>query len=249
VSTTRRLDRGPDVTVVISCYQQAGLLGSAIDSVLAQTTPVRIIVVDDGSDDGSALVAESRGVRVERLAHRGALETFRAGVDLVETPFYCLLNADDELDPSYVELTHAEAADPTVGFVYTGMQLVGAEVGTTSVTPFDLQSLRWGNYVHAASLTRKAAYDSVGGFDRLFASHHEDWALWVAIARAGWKAVAVDRPLLRYRRHAQGSRNPQERRTIEQARWRLFRRHPGLYGLGGVVRLAGSSIRLGLTGR
>ena len=63
------------------------------------------MVVDDGSVDDSLQVAEALGVPCHALPHRGALATFRAGVDLVETPFYLLLNADDILEPTYVERT------------------------------------------------------------------------------------------------------------------------------------------------
>lgn len=238
-----------DVTILISCYQQAALLPAAVSSALSQTMPGRVVVVDDGSDDGSADVAQRLGVAVQRLPHRGALATFRAGVDLVETPFYCLLNADDELEPRYLELTRPHIDEPDIGFVYTGTRLVGSDDRIVRAPEYDPRTLRWGNYVHAASLVRKAAYDDVGGFDPGFADHHEDWALWVAMAAGGWRGVAVDEPLLKYRRHEEGSRNRESAREIERARWRLFRRHPRLYGATGLGRLVGSSLKLALTGR
>lgn len=239
----------PDVTIAVTCHDQASLVSAAVRSALSQERACGVFVVDDGSQDGSPEVAEALGVTVHRLSHRGALATFRAAVDLVETPFYCLLNADDELEPGFVARTRPALDDPAVGFVYTGYRLVGAASGVVRVPPFDLATLRWGNYVHGASLVRKAAYESVGGFDERFAGHHEDWALWVAVARAGWQGAAVDEPLLRYRRHVQGSRNPATTREVELARWLLFRRDPGLYGASGLLRLAASRVRLAITGR
>jgi glycosyltransferase involved in cell wall biosynthesis len=239
----------PDVTIVITCYEQEPFVASAVRSALIQTLPARVIVVDDGSTDRSAAIAERMGVEVRRRPHAGALSTFRAAVAAVETPLYILLNADDELDARYVELTRPHMDDPSVGFVYTGMQLAGSAQGTVGAPAFDVRTLRWGNYVHAASLTRLAAYESVGGFDARFADHHEDWALWVAMARSGWVGRAVDVPLLRYRRHDAVSRNPARYRDVEAARWRLFRRSPDLYGTWGAARLVGSSVRLAITGR
>jgi glycosyltransferase involved in cell wall biosynthesis len=238
-----------DVTIVVTCYRQARWLPESVASARSQTIGCRVVVVDDGSDDGSADVAEYLGVETMRLPHRGALETFRSAVGLVETAFYVLLNADDVLDDRYVERTRERAADPDIGFVYTGVEYIGSQTGTTSVPGFDLNTLKWGNYIHAASLTRTAAYQSVQGFDPRFAGHHEDWALWVAMARKGWRGIAVDLPLLKYRRHAEASRNPVAMRDIERARWRLFRRHPGLYGLTGLSRLVASSAKLALLGR
>jgi len=238
-----------DVTIVISCYRQADLLPAAIESALAQTVPCRVVVVDDGSDDGSPEVAESLGVETVRLPHRGALATFRAAVELVETPYYCLLNADDELDPRYIELTRPHAEDPAIGFVYTGWQFVGAKEYIMNVPPFSASRLRWDCYVHAASLVRKVAYDDVGGFDGRFADHHEDWALWVAMVANGWRGAGVDLPLLKYRRHEEASRNAESHRDYEAVRWRIFRCYPRFYGVSGLARLLLSSVKFAFTGR
>ena len=139
-------------------------------------------------------------------------------------------------------------ADPEVGFVYTGFEWFGAADRSFPAPPFDVRALAYGNYVHAASLVRTEAYRAVGGFDERFADHHEDWALFLAIARAGWVGVPVDLPLLRYRQHEGESRNRAEAELIEEARWRLFRRDPGAYGVGGTARLVASRLKLALTG-
>jgi glycosyltransferase involved in cell wall biosynthesis len=235
------------VTIVITCFNQVAFIEESVRSALAQSVPCRVIVVDDGSTDGAPDVAEKLGAEVIRLAHRGALATFRAGVELVETPFYCLLNADDALNPAFVERTRPVLDDPRVGFVYTAVARTGASTGIDPARTFDRGALRWGNYVHAASLTR-AAYRAVGGFDPAFHDHLEDWALWVAIVAEGWVGVAIDEPLLRYRQHGENSRNKTSRGEVERARLRIALRHPRYYGATGMVRLAGSAARLAITG-
>ncbi len=149
--------------------------------------------------------------------HTGARSaTFRAGVDLVETPFYCLLNGDDILDPRYVELTRPQMDDERVGFVYTGFEWFGAAERRSRPRPSTRE--RWPT---ATTHTQPAwcaprPTDSVGGFDERFADHHEDWALWVAMTRKGWLGAPVDQPLLRYRQHwtvaAIAARLPRSRR-------------------------------------
>lgn len=233
----------PDVTILISSYNQAEFLTEAIDSALGQTVRASVIVVDDGSNDESADVAERTGVRTVRLPHRGALETFRSAVELVETPFYCLLNGDDAFEPTYVERTRPGMDDPQVGFVYTGVRYTGVRSGERTARPFDRGALRWSNYAHGASLVRKSAYDAVGGYDRGFSGHHEDWALWVAMVAAGRTGVAVDEPLLLYRQHETNSRTPRDPREYERARWRIAVRHPRFYGPLGFMRLVASSIK------
>lgn len=239
---------GEDVTIVVSSYQQEVFLGEAIQSALDQSWPARVVLVDDGSTDKSVAVAEGLGVKCYALPHRGALATFRAGIDIVQTPFYVLLNGDDILDPRYVERTRPHMDDHKVGFVYTGFEWFGAADRSFRAPPFDDRALAYGNYVHAASLVRTEAYRAVGGFDERFADNHEDWALFLSIARAGWVGVPVDAPLLRYRQHEGASRNRAEAARIEEARWRLFRRDPGAYGLAGTARLLVSRVKLAVTG-
>lgn len=234
----------PDVTIAITCYNQAKFIGEAIGSALAQTYPCEVFVVDDGSTDGSPDIAESIGVKVVRRPHRGALMTFRAAVDLVTTDFYCLLNGDDALEPNYVERTRPHMQDPSVGFVYTGWRYVGSMSGVEPARSFDAHALLFGNYVHAASLTRRSTYEQVGGFDPAFKDHFEDWALWLAMVQGGWKGMPVDEPLHRYRRHDWPSRNPRSMRDFQRARLRLAQRYPTAYGITGFVRLAASGMRL-----
>lgn len=74
MSLNARLKRmASDATIAITCYNQAKFIGEAISSALAQTYPSEVLVVDDGSTDGSPDVAEGMGVTVVRRPHRGAL--------------------------------------------------------------------------------------------------------------------------------------------------------------------------------
>ena len=58
-----------NVSVVIPCYNAERFVGEAIESALSQSpAPAEVIVVDDGSDDGSVGVSESFGERVRVLS-------------------------------------------------------------------------------------------------------------------------------------------------------------------------------------
>ncbi len=86
-----------EVSAVITVYNQRPYLGEAIESVLAQTYPVReIIVVDDGSDDKSIEVVRSYpgviGEVTPRLGQSGAMNR---GADLATAPWLAFLDGDD----------------------------------------------------------------------------------------------------------------------------------------------------------
>ena len=97
----------PLVSVLMPCYNAERWIGAALDSVLRQTWPaVEVIVVDDGSTDGSLAVAERyapRGVRIESRANRGAAAARNAALRLATGDFLQYLDADDLLAPDKIE--------------------------------------------------------------------------------------------------------------------------------------------------
>src|SRR6187402_3292732 len=61
----------PEISIVVPVYDGAATLRACLEALQGATGPVReLILVDDGSEDGSAAIAESMGVRVVRHAHR-----------------------------------------------------------------------------------------------------------------------------------------------------------------------------------
>jgi len=93
--------RPPVVSVVIPCYNHARYLPAALASVHAQRgVAVESIMVDDGSNDDSAAVAEAHGATmVKRQRNRGLSHARNAGLEAVRGEFVVFLDADDELLP------------------------------------------------------------------------------------------------------------------------------------------------------
>ncbi len=87
------------ISVVIPAYNRAGMLRRALRSVLAQrpAPPAEVIVVDDGSDDDTAAVAERLGARVIRHPdNRGLSAARNTGLAAASQPWVALLDSDDE---------------------------------------------------------------------------------------------------------------------------------------------------------
>lgn len=84
------------VTVVIPAYNAAEYLAEAIESVHRQTLPVaEVVVVDDGSTDDTAAIAEGLGARVIRQPNRGLPAARNAGIRAAGQPWIALLDSDD----------------------------------------------------------------------------------------------------------------------------------------------------------
>ena len=122
------------VSVVVPCFNAAKYVGEALESALGQTYPdVEVIVVDDGSTDGSWDVVGGFGDRVrrERQAHLGAARALNRGLALATGQHVLFLGADDLLAPDTIasqQRTLASAPPRSIAAVpWQRLLLVGDE--------------------------------------------------------------------------------------------------------------------------
>ncbi|CAB3776153.1 hypothetical protein LMG28688_00176 [Paraburkholderia caffeinitolerans] len=102
-----------DITVVIGNYNYARFLREAIESALANVHAnarpgyddrVRVLVIDDGSTDGSRAIIESYGERVSAVfkENQGQSSVYNLGLSLVQTEYVLFLDSDDILYPDAI---------------------------------------------------------------------------------------------------------------------------------------------------
>ncbi len=109
------------VSIVIPTFNRAALVARAIDSALAQTVPVEVIVCDHGSTDHTPLIAAGYGTRiryVRRDEDRGPIACWRDGVESASGELVHLTYDDDWIDPTFVASTLPLLRADTA-FVYT----------------------------------------------------------------------------------------------------------------------------------
>ncbi len=90
----------PRLAVIITCFNYEAFVGHAIRSVLDQgRNDCELVVIDDGSTDGSWDAVQRAGVKALQTANRGQREACIAGLAMTTAPFVLFLDADDELKP------------------------------------------------------------------------------------------------------------------------------------------------------
>jgi glycosyltransferase involved in cell wall biosynthesis len=125
------------VSIIISSFNYARFLPHAIDSALSQTGPkVEVIVVDDGSTDGSRGVIEGYGARVQPIfkANTGQGSALNAGFARSRGDVVLFLDSDDVLLPGAAERVATMMSDPEVVKVHwpaTEIDEAGAATGRT----------------------------------------------------------------------------------------------------------------------
>jgi glycosyltransferase involved in cell wall biosynthesis len=185
------------VSVVIPAYNVEDCLARAIGSVLAQTSPpAEILVVDDGSSDGTRRVAEKFGERIRLVSHphAGAAAARNLGIAASSEKLVAFLDADDEWLDSKLARQVPLHSDPELVFSFSRsneFSIAGEDLGDTFA---DFRASRgadaWRSLLAVnciatpTVIARRADLVAVGGFDRRL-KVAEDQDMWIRLALRG----------------------------------------------------------------
>jgi glycosyltransferase involved in cell wall biosynthesis len=114
------------VSIIIPCFNASPFLRETLDSALRQTSPAAdVILVDDGSTDDSAAIAESYGppVRVIRQTNQGESVARNAALAVARGEYVVFLDADDVLDPRLLETQLRSLENVPGGVACTGFAM------------------------------------------------------------------------------------------------------------------------------
>lgn len=130
----------PLVSVIVPVYNLERYLARCLDSILAQTLrDIEVIVVDDGSTDGSAALAEGYAARDARLrvivqGNGGAGAARNAGMAVAGGDYLLFFDGDDLCDPGMLAAMHARALATRADVVVCGSSSLDARTG--EVAPY-----------------------------------------------------------------------------------------------------------------
>lgn len=206
---------GDVVSVIVPAWRAAGTIERALASIAAQTVPPReVVVVDDGSDDGTDRVAQAFQPRMNGIAltvlrqdNLGAGAARNRAIRESSGSLLAFLDADDAWLPDKLARTLPHLADPDIAFAAHDMTVIdgtGHESLSDSARHFRAAAdpyaalFRRGFVATSTVVARRAAVDAAGGFDETLRSG-QDYELWLHIAGMdGWRFVVFPGALTRY---------------------------------------------------
>ncbi|MGD9644487.1 MAG: glycosyltransferase family 2 protein [Pirellulales bacterium] len=263
----------PLVSVVVPVFNGADFLPAALDHVLGQThRPLQVIVVDDGSTDGTADVLERYGEQIEvlRQNNRGVGHARNAGIAAARGDYVAFLDQDDWWVPAKLaRQVECFEQDAGVGLVHTGVEYFAEATHefTSPLNPLARPELLQGNcfrrlleenHVRNSSvMVRRRLLAEAGACDQAISGNTvQDYDLWLRLARIS-RFVYIPEPLTVIRLHPhQGTWDRrqmlgEEARLLERLRDQepslapdMRRRMAGLYDSLGVAHLDAGEARL-----
>jgi glycosyltransferase involved in cell wall biosynthesis/GT2 family glycosyltransferase len=254
-ATAIQIDPGPDpldqpappatpILIITPFYNAGPEFTATAESVLQQTfTDWEWLIVDDGSTQPESLAmlagyegSDPRLHVIHNTPNRGLSAARNAGVARCQAPYFLQLDADDLLEPTFVEKclwaleSHPEWSFCNSWSVGFGSKEFlwprGFELGRDFLAE---------NQVTPAAVIRRSADRAIGGHDETIRDGLEDWDYWLNMAAHGLWGGTIPEYLTRYRHHATPTFWPNRddpRRKVEFRR-EMRRRYPALWRRGG----------------
>jgi cellulose synthase/poly-beta-1,6-N-acetylglucosamine synthase-like glycosyltransferase/peptidoglycan/xylan/chitin deacetylase (PgdA/CDA1 family) len=200
---------GPPVTepvsVLVPAYNEAKCIENTVRSLMASEHPIEVIVIDDGSSDGTARIVEAMGlpnVRVVRQLNAGKPAALNRGLANARYDIIVMMDGDTVFEPATVRELVQPFGDPKVGAVAGNAKvgnrdsLIGAWQHIEYVMGFNLDRRMYDilrcmpTIPGAVGAFRRSALERVGGMsDDTLA---EDTDVTMAMHRDGWRVVYAE---------------------------------------------------------
>ena len=224
------------ISIVVPVYNAEKFIEETVTSVMNQTLlEWELLLVNDGSTDGSAKVLEELAekdarIRTIHIENGGAARARNIGTEQAKGRYLAFLDADDLWEPKKLEKELAFLREHEAAFVFTGYEFAdefGIGTGKVVCVPESLtyqQALK-----NTTIFTSTVLFDmKKTGRELLYMPHikSEDTALWWKVLRCGFIAKGLDENLVKYRR----SGKTLSSNKIEAIRriWNLYRKAEGL---------------------
>ncbi|RDG34819.1 bifunctional polysaccharide deacetylase/glycosyltransferase family 2 protein, partial [Streptomyces corynorhini] len=194
------------VTVLVPAYNERECIAHTVNSLTASEHPIEVIVVDDGSNDGTADIVEALrlpGVHVVRQPNAGKPAALNNGIAHARHDIVVMMDGDTVFEPATVRELVQPFADPRVGAVAGNAKvgnrdtLIGAWQHIEYVMGFNLDRRMYDmlgcmpTIPGAVGAFRRRALERVGGMSEDTLA--EDTDITMALHRDGWRVVYAER--------------------------------------------------------
>lgn len=199
-------EKNKKVSIVVPCFNQKQFIAETLDSVAAQTyTDWECLVIDDGSTDGSAALAQRYADKDERFQcftkpNGGVAEARNFGFIRATGEYFVPLDGDDKLHPDYLKRAlECFEREPDTDLVHCKTKRFGKTSKIWRLPAYSYEKMLWRNMVVNTAMFRREAFIKAGGYSAEMRHGLEDWDFYVRMLGPESKVRFINEPLFFYR--------------------------------------------------
>ncbi len=222
------------LSIVIPCFNDYSHIATSVNSALKQTwVNKEIIVVDDGSDDGTKRVLNTfkpNSVKIITQSNQGPSAARNRGIEAANGKYILVLDSDDYFEPEFSRKAikvFLKDSDVKIVTCYSRWfddrtsRIFKSEGGT-------IKDVLISNVAMGSSMFRKQDWQLVGGYDKKMDRGYEDWEFYMRLLKSGGKAEVIPEILFNYR-NKNNSRNKKANRNKHEILEYIYLKHSDIY--------------------
>ncbi len=200
------MERKPEVSVIIPCYNQGQYIDEAVDSVLGQTFQgFEIIIVNDCSTVGSEVQINAQKLKDQRIrvleheVNKKLPAARNTGIQAAKGRLIHTLDADDWFVPDAIMKCYKAINFMNRDIIYYAVQEFGSSHNILKAIPYSFERLLMQNFMPASIMFFKKHWEEIGGYNETMTDGYEDWEFNIHMAEHGHFGLPIKDPLLMYR--------------------------------------------------
>lgn len=194
------------VGIIVPVYNSKDYLVETVKSICGQTYQnLEIILVDDGSNDGSSKICDDLKVKDNRIMvihvkNGGVSKARNIGIKASTAEYIMPVDSDDIIEKTYVEkAVNIMKTNHNMGIVYCKAEKFGDYNGLWDLPEYSLPTMLCNNCIFVTSLFRRSDWLTVGGFCEDMVYGVEDYDFWLSILELGREVYCIQEVLFYYR--------------------------------------------------
>jgi glycosyltransferase involved in cell wall biosynthesis len=224
----------PKVTIIMPVYNKEAFVEASLLSAVKQTfADVEIIIVNDGSTDGSAAICKQYEKQYSNIIYieqenQGVVCARNNAVRASRGEYIFPLDADDEIAKECIQLMYEHISSESVDVVYSYVARMADESVLLKQEQVKIPYFLVQNCVCVSAMFRRSDWEKYGGYNENMSEGLEDWDFWLNFVEDE-KTFGLVKKTLLYWRVVEGSRNNFDFQRKQKLLRQLIANHPKLY--------------------
>lgn len=230
------MENQPLISVIMPCYNMKAFVADSIRSVIGQSYPNwELLITDDASTDGTVDILKTFGEKDQRIhieakeRNSGIADTRNQCIKRAQGQFLAFLDADDLWHPDKLERQLRFMTDKNIGFSYSTYDWIDEDGKSMDKSINTIGDLNYTAYLRNTIIgcsTVMIDRSIIGEIVVPRFRTSEDTATWLDILRKGFKAYAIEEPLVSYRIRRKSASSNKLKASTDL--WKVYRQNEKL---------------------